>query len=255
MARDLSYTIREAFQGTRYNRCYCGYRYNFQLSSNAVRYLEIPLNRDIIEIPLFALDVFIDAVKDGGCDADAIVTVLKTTDCVTGYKTLDRSMKDILYENYNVSKLIKIDLTKDNNPLIYYGTCGAVFDKDFNPLVVCMWQIEQCIQEDEDDAAFKYKFLRPVIRIHPDVYLRRSDSMERFIAGKMLNTCLQWENFQAPPSWKLNSSFLTSDSGYTARAEIDEFSFVIHDTSSPSISTTNQQLLRLALDHIEDIVQ
>ena len=42
---------------------------------------------------------------------------------------------------------------------------------------------------------------------------------------------------------------------YSVKVEIDDIPFRIVDTEAPSISTTNKELLDIALDHIDEFIQ
>ena len=56
-----------------------------------------------------------------------------------------------------------------------------------------------------------------------------------------------------------NNSFHFVEKGrcesISVKIDIDDIPFTILDTDIPSVSTTNKQLLQLAIDHIDEITQ
>lgn len=262
MARDLSDTIRTAFAGV-HNYCHCYSRYNTIPSPSITKYLEIPINEDVFEVPLFAFLSFVNAVKDNkDTSTNAIVTVLKCINYTSGYKTVDRCMRDVLYENYRNSKLVVVEAKKGDDTIRYYGTHGAVFNDDFQPIAMCSWQIERYWNDiKEIDGKVKgkvarYKFLKPILRISPYVYLEKDDTMERYLVNKLMTACLE-NGVNYPPSGYTGDRFDTPSWQECAhiKIEIDYTPFVVRETLAPSISTSNKQLLQLAIDHIEEVLQ
>jgi hypothetical protein len=106
----------------------------------------------------------------------------------------------------------------------------------------------------------KYKLIRPVLRIDPEVYMSKADPMEKFIANKMIGLCI--ENLKRKPSnYCLNdnhnaSCIVTCEQSYLpVKVEIDSCPFSLLTADTPSISTTNQELIKVAIDHLDEIVQ
>lgn len=265
-SRDLSGTVRMLFRSNSYQQCYSGYRYGSRIPNEdtTVRYMEIPVSEDVFEIPIFAFKSFVDSVKEG-TDSQAIAVMLNTEGRVPKYKSVDRYMRDVLLEGYKNSRLVKLEVKQGNDTIIYYGTQGAVFDKNFKPLAICSYQLEREKGEvvvinsgEQDQAITRYKFLRPILRVDPYAYLWKVSPMERFIVNKLMNTCLD-EGAFLPMAYDVNEHFdIPSNQDtkkYPVKIEIDECPFLVHQTATPSISTDNRQLLQLAIDHIDELIQ
>ena len=115
------------------------------------------------------------------------------------------------------------------------------------------------IDTDEDGNVVpvpvtEYKIIKPILRIDPQVFLSRSNTLEKLIVNKMLNACL--EDPVALPRYDLPARIVILRSArLPVKVEIDECPFLIHQSDTPSISTTNQQLLQVAINHIDELIQ
>lgn len=262
MARNLTSTLNDAFRN--YNTSCCWHTGNIPNVNSSERYMEIPINKDVFEIPLFAISAFNEAINKGN-EPESIIVVLNTENRDPGYKTLDRNMRDVLKERFDVSRLVAIPVKDGNNTLMYYGTQGAIFSDYFTPLMMCSWLVEkyQVTHTIADSASGKfhneeiteYKLTRPLFRINPDVYRTKGDSMERYLAGKTLNTILDL-SFLSVHIPGLCSRISTNDRAYNkVKVEIDKSPFIIHDPDVPSASISNKELLQLAIDHIDEVLR
>lgn len=215
-------------------------------------YMEVPIKDDVFELPLFAFHDFNNIMtRDADTETEALVVDLNTAGYSSSYKTLDRVMQDVLLESFYSSRLVVIKMEQPGGNLICYGTHGAVFDEDFNPILMCSYQVQRYTQGEET----RYSLIRPIIRVHPDTFKSRETPMQKFINNKLLIACLE-ENLHLPYRYHLHERIDTDDTRLPARIEIDSIPFIIHKPDVPSISTTNQQLLQLALDHIdEELIQ
>lgn len=257
MSRDLSGTIRSMFRGTNFNQCWSSRRSRFN-SSLPVKYMEIPINEDTFLMPILALDTFFAIVEEGGDDRiDSIVVSLNTIGKVPRYKSLDRYMRDVLLETYKDSRLVELKVKDcEDTEIPYYATNGAIFDKDLKPLMICSYLIERFQENtvnagEPDTPVTKYRVVKPVVWVDYTPVMAKSNPMEKFIANKMISTCLD-----GLYSLARNHSYRIVDIGdKKARIEIDSCPFNIITTDIPSISTTNQKLLQIAKDHIEELTQ
>lgn len=249
MARSLDTIVQYSFNGTFWHHCF--YDNTVQGHTDIVKYMEIPVNEDSFEVPLFALPTFIGALMDNRLpQTDALVVCLKAGGVSSGYSSLERIMKDVMIEKWISSKLVTIPVKLGDDIIYYYGTGGAVFDCNFNPIMICSWQVEQYIEESVDEEGnthtnTKYRYVKPIIRISRIAFVEKRDAMERFLSNKYANTCLM-ERVTPPTLLRDRKSI---------KLEVDEFPFRFLQTDVPSISTSNQELLELAANHIDDIVQ
>lgn len=253
MSRTLDTTIQCLFRIEQYNNCWKPYGAS-ESSDKTIKFMEIPIKDDVFEIPLFAFNAFVDFTNDDSSEVSALTAVLDTNGHVPRYVSVDRYMRDVLLERFSGSRLIKLETKRENETFIYYGTAGAVFDKDFNPIMVCSYQMERVFNTDEEKV--NYIFLKPVLRVSPDIYLEKANPLEKFIVNKMISTCLE-RKVRLPMSYMLGNN-IKVPSDYEemhVKVELDDSPFIIRTIDTPSISTSNKQLLQLAIDHIDELIQ
>ena len=213
------------------------------------KYMEIPIDSDVFELPLFAFEDFKKMHKDEKT-GDVIVASLYSCGQTSNYRSLDSIMKDVLSTYFN-SHLCKVQIPNSTN--VYYATFGAVFDENFTPLMMLSWIMERRINEE---GVIKYQYKKPLLRLNPYPCLNKEDALQKFICGRWMTTALG-ETIYAPSFYGCES--FIEQQGYLSfnhvKIEIDECPFVIKGTDVPSISITNEGLLQLAADHIEEILQ
>lgn len=253
MSRNLLWAVENMFENNNWNHCYRpfqGVEHNPK-----VMYMEIPITGNTFELPLFAADTFSEIVeKERDDNVEAIVVTLNTQEMMSRYKSLERAMADILTENYFHGRLALIEVKQGNEMVPYYGTQGAVFDKDFDPVMMCSCIVERN-KENEESKSF-YKLSKLILRIDPYAFIHKPTSMERFLNNKLITACL--ENTFYMPSSNLPGNHLLRISRPTekfpVKVEIDDCPFTVRPANTPSISTTNKQLLQVAIDHINEIL-
>jgi hypothetical protein len=213
------------------------------------KYMEIPINSDVFELPLFAFEDF-KKMHQNKKIGDVIVASLYSCGQTSNYKSLDSIMKDVL-STYFDKHLCKVQVA--NSPNTYYTTFGAVFDENFTPLMMLSWIMERRINEE---GVIKYRYKKPLLRLNPYPCLNKEDALQKFICGRWMTTALGTRVYT--PSAYYCRDFI-EQSGYLSfnhvKIEIDECPFVIRGTEVPSISVTNEGLLQLAAEHIDEILQ
>ena len=262
MARDLLWTVRRMFQNNSGSQYSIPRRRGDLDYDNRLKYMEIPILHEFFEIPLFALTTFINLVNSKKIEnVEAIVTCLNTENRIPRYKTIDRAMRDILNETYDRSRLVRMDIGTGENRTFYYVTHGAVFDKDFIPIMLSTWQVRrQAFPSEYDDNGrwlYKYEFIKPIVHIDSQTFLWKEDQMKRFICNKLANVCLEDKVTYPNHFQTYDTHFIghSTDATISVKIDIDEIPFTVFETDTPSISTTNKQLLQLAIDHIDEITQ
>ena len=212
------------------------------------KYMEIPIDSNVFELPLLAFEDFKKINQDKKA-CDVIVASLFSCGQTSGYKSFDTIMKDVLSIRFN-RHLCKVQVA--NIPNVYYATFGAVFDENFTPLMMLSWIMEKIVHEG---GAVKYKYKKPLLRLNPYPCINKEDSLQKFLFGRWMTTTLGTTIY--PPS--SNGLDYMEYSGYLnfnyVKVEIDECPFVIRGTDVPSVSVTNEGLLQLAADHIDEILQ
>ena len=235
MARTLNGTLETLFRGFNYIRCHLDIG---QSLNPTVKYMEIPISENRFEVPIFAMDGFDKAIRSnirGYRNIEALTVILNSTGYHSGYVTLDRNMTDVLLERFSRSRLALVNVKDKNNVLTYYGTQGAIFDKDLNPVMMCSFLMEK-------NQEGNYRCVRPILRIKPQVYMNKANPMERYIVNKIAPTCLS------------NSVLANGTTRSVPKVEIDECPFVIRTSDVPSASTTNKELLQIAINHVDEII-
>ncbi len=215
------------------------------------KFMEIPIDRPVFELPIFTLYSLVMANEDY-TEKDTIVAELYSSDRTPRYKTVGRYMQDILLKSYTMYNLIKLKVEQGDNTILYYGTYGAVFDDQFNPVMLCSW----IINKYQEDDRWKFKFIQPVLRIDPDCYLNQTDPIRKFIAKKMLDSTLNVYRVSSPSPRQIYSSpFVSNNERLPVKVEICESPFIIKSTREPSISITDKELCEIARNHLEEIAQ
>lgn len=245
MSRNLSTTIRDMLIGYNHrNYYYAGYDLSNTLLYNK-KYMEVPIRDAVFEVPAFAYDSLSNLCHSPeGKDVDAIAVLLNSNGGKIGYKTLERNMVDILVTAYNpFNRMFVVDAKAGNQDIQYFSTFGAVFDMDYNPMMMLSYQIERVENYEGTTSGVLFKPIRAILRVSPTV-LNMDDSMQKLIMNKVVKLCVQHRQDHIPGVQNHAS----------LKVEIDECPFLIHNIGVPSVSTTNSQLLQLAIDHIDEVV-
>ena len=250
MSRTIDDTIRALFRVE--NRGRTGYFHRGDTNNSHTKYMSIPINKDTFEIPTFCFNTFktlVDSNQD--TETDAIIVQLNTRNAESDYKSLDRVLRDVLQSPFINTRLVTIKVKRGNEDIIYYGTHGAIFYADLTPIAICSFLMERYTTEE---GTTKYRFLRHALRVNPDVFINKADPMERFIVNKMILICLN-EQYSFPPNYLLSDRIDRNSALKNVKVEIDDCPFSILEADVPSISTTNQQLTQIVLDHLDEALQ
>lgn len=219
-------------------------------------YMLIPVAEDTIEIPtmtMYSLSMVEEKILKKE-PIDTLVVNLNNTGAYTTYKTAEASVKSAFSVSYRKARLKKL-ISVGNPEKTYYGTYGAIFDENFKPVVMLSWELKKIYRDDEQDP-FRYKFITPILRVAPEVFIDKSNTVERFIINKLIPTTLSLTHIY-PPINPGNRIFDSGSIGYDRKAKIliEDCPFVIKETDVPSISTTNEELLGTALNYIDEIIE
>lgn len=212
--------------------------------------MKVPISGDVFEIPIIAFNTYIEKIIQcpvSNKDINEIIICLNHTGVMSHYKTLDASIKEILNINYKDIRLIKLPLL--SSTIQYYATNGAIFDKEFNPVLMLSWEIKK------DADINKYRFSRPILRIAPEVVIYKSNALERYIVNKILTNTLEINSLSTPNIGQNNIIEHENYKLFKPKVVIEKIPFVITRACTPTINTTNEQLLKIALDNIEEVIQ
>lgn len=246
-ASNLDSLMRAAYNNIEYGYVR-GYRGPEAEINNYGAFMEIPINCPQIEIPTLILCSFTDPIissKEIKEDFLVVPLIYKGTGAV--YKTLTPNIKAYFLSSQRPTGLGAI-VSKENQ--VYYVTKGAIFDKYFNPIMLCTWAVSRIEKHDaEGHIYWAYSFDTPILRIAAKVFTEKSDEMQRFVCGKFLDTFLK-SRFLSPFSGY--HSLLRKEERYTPEVIIGDIPFRVQKTAAPSCDVSNEDLIQLVLAHPDD---
>lgn len=217
-------------------------------------YMLTPVTGDNIEIPtmaMYSLPTLENKILQKE-PIDALVVNLNNNGGYSSFKSVSASIRDaftVLYKNAHLRKLV----TVGDPEKTYYGTYGAIFDENFKPIVMLSWKLKKIYRDDEQDP-FRYKFISPILRVAPEVFINKSNTVERFIINQIIPTALSI-TYLSSPIFHRSMIYESNSGNCKVKVLIEKIPFIIKETDVPSISTTNEELLGTALNYIDEIVE
>ncbi len=239
--------ISGCFADTLYNG---NYRFHHSIRANGnSSYMVVPVSGNVIEVPVFALRDFMEYVTQKG-SLEELVVCLRDTEFITTYASMPGKIQDALSLPYSTARCFRTErmlkiITGASPTDYYYGAQGMLLNHDFFPVMMMSWVLEK-VEEGTDT---KYRLTRPILRIAPEV-INKSDALRRYIVNKIIPTSLE-STIRSPRMLGLKAE----QSCMRVKVEIDQNPFPVRRTAVPSISTTNQELLDIALENLDEIVQ
>ena len=218
-------------------------------------YMLIPVTGDNIEIPtmaMYSLSTVAEKILNKK-PIDAIVINLENTGSYTSYKSVEACFRDTCITSYKSARLRKL-ITVSNPEKTYYGTYGAIFDENFKPVVMLSWELKKIYRDDEQNP-FRYKFIKPILRVAPEVFINKSNTVERFIINKLIPTTLSLTRIYSPIYRSKIYETNNGDCNLKAKVLVEDCPFVIKETDVPSISTTNEELVGTVLNYIDEVIE
>lgn len=247
--RDLQNIIKRSFEGFSEN---VYHNHNSNLLNNFL-YMDVPVFNDNFELPVFLLKkLFCNNPTDTINSANCFSVCLNYCGVESQYRSTPSMVRDVLSKELNNTRFIKISFGSQEDDY-YYGISGAIFNKNFLPVVMMTWQVEKVLQ-DNADRPFIYKFVQPILRVSPSVFTAKNDPITRHIINQIIPKALDCRC--CTPHIFGNPLF--SDStyhNYAIKVDIGNFPFSFRNVCTPSISTTNRQLLDVALNNIDEIME
>lgn len=215
------------------------------------RSMVVPISPDkVFELPTFLLSELPSLRKllqEEG--SHALVARLCTEGRFSKYKSMDAIMRDSLQIGFTRKRLHCL-VEGDHPRETYYVTHGAIFDYQFNPVMMMLWKV-QPIREESGD--FKYILRKPILRVSPHVLMEKKDAVQRYICNKIIPTTLAINHISVPSDY-IDLCLKEWYGWYHVTVEIEKIDFNVKDVDVPSVSTTNEMLLDIALNHVEEAI-
>lgn len=214
-------------------------------------YMTVPINEEYLEIPVFAVKGLENIVHSHDIDleSDSLAIELHTSQDAGGYATLDSNIRKIIGTNFS-NRLSKLSI-KENSDTFYYGTYGALFDKDLNPVMMLVWKVrKRPVSTLENGDTRLFIPIKPIIRVSPEVVQKRN-SMERYIFNRIITEGLALTRLEG----MYTNVFKYTSELFSTQVIIDKMPFRVSPSAIPSISTTNEELIGTALEYIDEMDQ
>lgn len=230
----MATTLEAAIKGAYSNYTPYNYSYNRRQASFVAprKYLIVPVG-EVFELPTFFLSKFSVAVPRG---FNNYATVLYSKGLGPDYKSVGVCIKNA-FNNRETEHTGMRCLKLEDCPTPFYVKKGAIFDHDYVPLVMCTWQLRM----GKDTRILTSE--APICRISPECWTM-NNSLSRFITGKMLRTLLGIT--VCSPNF-----FTSSKRYYDIRVLVEKIPFQTRKTKAPDATTTNEELIRVALDNVD----
>ena len=259
MARGLESIVNDIYSGYALRPASpWRYRGNRAIVCSPTRYMEIPIDRDQIEVPVLALAKFLkEEHGNTGEPTTSLVIDMYDNGVMPSYKSLESIFKELSVIDYSLGKLIKVQI-KPEEP-VYYFSYGAIFNSSYTPIAMTSWIMKR-VQENLNDGTYKYEIIRPLLRIDPVCFTEKKDSVQKFIVNRLTNASLS-ERISFPNTYRSSDNITrmllyrnNRDWYKDVKIEIDKFPFTIKEVSTPSINTNNDELIQIAKNYIDEIL-
>jgi len=225
---------------------------NFTPSVPFTRYIKVPLDRDVIEVPCIYKYPVMKALQFNRMHPDeASKEIYIPMFCMYDDPAESRSsnplLKKFLYEGYGEPNLTR----KKGSGIIYLGGEGIILYNDFTPLVMMTMEITK-------DPSGKYTATRQIVRINPVIY-NRDDILAKHIRTKfitgVLNMKLSPEELETS-GWYARKYRLLNPYGILTNTSVDyDFKVIIEDFSdfffipkAPDVTFSSDKVNELLLE-------
>ena len=201
---------------------------NLTPSTPFTRYVKIPLDRDVIEVPCIYKYPVMEALKFNRMHPDEAskeiyIPMFCMHDDPAESRASNPLLKKFLYDGYGESNLTR----KKGSGTIYLGGEGMILYNDFTPLVMMTMEITK-------NSSGSYTASRQIIRINPVVY-NKDDILAKHIRTKFITVAL---NMKLTPEelgngWLNRRYRLLDPYGMFTKASVDyDFKVIIEDFSN-----------------------
>ena len=212
--------------------------------NRGVSFMSVPIDKDIFEVPAFAMNTFLN-IQQNNRDFHQIASLaipLYTNREIPYYKTVGRYMRDVLNSSYDRG-LIILKPNDKGIPSLYYGTKGAIFDCNFNPIAMFTLQVKK---EGES-----FTVIKPILRVNPLLYIYKETDIDKFIANKLIPACVSDLYYLR----NINRIQVENQDKMGISVIMEKMPFDIRRVPAPDASFEQHNLIELALNHLDEILQ
>lgn len=244
----LSEVLRNCFMNDSHKYHVYDYSAFSDSATGSLCYMTIPVSEETFEIPVSVLPA-LQKLSPKYAEKEEIAMTLTHTERSAHYKSLDATVRNYLSIQNSYSRLIKIASIPDVGS--YYCSFGAIYDNDLYPVMMCSWIMQKVRDEDNPDV-YTLGLVKPILRVDPQVFINKGNTVERYIVNKIVPTVLSLGSVRE--CYNVPIRFSTMDRRYDIKVEIDKCPFRITKPVVPTIETTNDALIQVAIDHIDSNV-
>lgn len=201
------------------------------------RYLEMPIQKETIEIPIIALSAFLDTVGRGEKMPDAYVHKLPQRIREFRYKSLDANMRNALVG----SLLCGIKIKRGGEDHYYYLDRGVIYNENLEIMMLCSWVIKPEVKE----GTTVYRIQYPLIRVDARCVTPPDDPMKRYIMNKIVPTAVQTSMYLYR-----EQNIIMDTHGMNPQIIIGEMPYKLKIPDMPSINTSNKELIEIVTNHL-----
>lgn len=219
------------------------------------KFLVLPINKESIEVPLFAINS--SSFEYGSLqqfllkkESSELRIALYWNGLISKMQTIESTMKAAMPGHFQTCRLVKFKDPKTEQ--IYYISRMALFDKDFNPLIMGTWQFERHIKETEEEQSILFNVKAPLLHISPEIYtLKPSNTICSTIIKRLIKGSLETQisaSFPVP-------NFNCKARSYPIQVIIGTFdSFCkMHEPTPPSVLIKTKDMLEVVRAHENEL--
>jgi hypothetical protein len=226
---------------------------NFTPSIPFTRYIKVPLDRDVIEVPCIYKYPVMEALHfnkqyPDKASKEIYIPMFCMYDDPAESRSSNPLLKKFLYDGYGESNLTR----KKGSGTIYLGGEGMILYNDFTPLVMMTMEITK------EPSGKLYTATRQIVRINPVIY-NRDDILAKHIRTKFITGVL---NMKLSPEelemggWLTRRFRLLNPYGILTNTSVDyDFKVIIEDFSdfffipkAPDVTFSSDKVNELLLE-------
>lgn len=213
--------------------------------------LEIPFDKDIIEVPTLCLETVRDIFCTTSLDMPNILSAnLCIDNTARDFNTDLDKLKGGLSMGFYDNKLWKLEVPVKNKPCrknVYYVTHGMLFDHNMKVCMATSWTI---LKRKSD----RYEVTKRNLKIDSDFFTGRDDSIQTYINTSFVKAFIttKW----ITPPW-YGSSYLTTPIGTSGTNEygiftVADIDYKIKKVHEPDTTITRDILVNIVKDNMSD---